>query len=140
MARSQVFHRMVFSLGLAASAAFAPAAPAAPPLEEIATPEQIYQMALEARTERNYRAMLALLRQAAGTGDLEAQEMLASVLMAGSALYGKGVQADPCEAMHWARLAAVQGSETGRHQSMILNGLRDVPRARKDCRSAPAYR
>ncbi|VCU69781.1 hypothetical protein PIGHUM_01846 [Pigmentiphaga humi] len=146
MKRSRMFHRIDCSPGAAclrlvpwlfAAAVLAPAASAAPPLSEIATSEQFYQMALEARSERNYGAMLTLLRQAATRGELEAQEMLASVLLAGPALYGAGVKADPCEATHWARLAAEQGSETGRHQWMILNGLRDVPRIRKGCGPAP---
>jgi hypothetical protein len=39
-----------------------------------ATPEQGYQLALEARPVRDYRAMLSLLRQAGEAGDLGAQE------------------------------------------------------------------
>jgi len=147
--RSRIFPRIGCSLGqacsrlapwLVAAAVLVPAASAAPPLSEIATSEQFYQLALEARSEGNYGVMLMRLRQAATRGELEAQEMLASVLLAGPALYGAGVKADPCEAMHWAHLASERGSATGRHQWMVLNGLRDVPRIRKDCRPPPIYR
>lgn len=86
------------------------------------TPEQVYQMALEARTERDYPAMLALLREAGNAGDLRAQELLASTLLAGPALHGGAVAGDACEAAMWARRAAEQGSAVARHQLMMLNG------------------
>lgn len=101
--------------------------------EDIATPEQLYQMALEARTARNYTAMLDYLRRSADAGDRTAREMLASVLLAGTPLYGKAVQADPCEAARWMRLSAAQGSAVGRHQLMLLNGMRDLPGGRNSC-------
>ncbi len=91
------------------------------------TPEQSYQLALEARTVRDYPSMLALLRQAGEGGDLRAQELLGSVLLLGSALYGESIKADPCEAAQWIRQAVKQGSPVGRHQSVVLNGLRELP-------------
>lgn len=101
--------------------------------EDMATPEQLYQMALEARSARNYTAMLDYLRRSASGGDRAAREMLASVLIAGSSLYGKAVQADPCEAARWMRLSATQGSAVGRHQLLLLNGMRDLPGGRSSC-------
>lgn len=89
------------------------------------SPEQVYQMALEAQTERDYPAMLQLLREAADAGEVRAQEMLASVLTAGSSLYGNAIAADLCEARRWAASAAAQGSEVGRHQRRLLSSLRD---------------
>ncbi|MGE0800938.1 MAG: sel1 repeat family protein [Lautropia sp.] len=97
------------------------------------TPEQTYQLALEARTERDYPAMLSLLRQAARADDLPALELLGSVLLTGSALYGDAVRADPCEAAYWIRRALLQGSFVARHQSIVLNALRDLPEERRDC-------
>lgn len=41
-----------------------------------ATPEQLYQLALEAQSARAYPQMLDLLRQSARAGHVEAQEML----------------------------------------------------------------
>ncbi|GAB1576468.1 sel1 repeat family protein [Bordetella petrii] len=101
------------------------------------TPEQAYQLALEARTARDYAAMLAFLRQAGEAGELAAQEMLGSVLLAGPALYGDAVPADPCEAALWVRRAAAQGSAVGRHQRDILNGMRDLPGGRAACAAPP---
>ncbi|GAA4329407.1 hypothetical protein GCM10023144_16140 [Pigmentiphaga soli] len=100
-----------------------------------ATPEQLYQLALEARTVRDYPAMLSFLRRAAGAGEPEAQELLAGVLLAGPALYGRGLRADPCEAAHWAERAAEQGSPVGRHYALVLNGMRDLPQGRAACAS-----
>ncbi|QIL82787.1 sel1 repeat family protein [Diaphorobacter sp. HDW4A] len=90
------------------------------------SPEQVYQMALEARTERDYPAMLRLLREAGDAGEVRAQELLASVLLVGPGLYGNAVTTDPCEASRWAHRAAMQGSEVGKHQRVLLNGMRDV--------------
>lgn len=95
--------------------------------------EQRFQMALEAQTERDYRAMLEALRQAADEGHAEAQEMLGMVLLAGPTLYGTAVQADRCEARQWMRRAAVQGSETARMQLTLLNRLRAAPGGRNLC-------
>lgn len=97
------------------------------------TPQQAYQLALEARTTRDYPAMLKLLRQAAEEGDLSAQELLGTVLLAGPALYGAAIQADPCEAAHWVRQATAGGSYVAMHQRLVLNGLRDLPKGRDSC-------
>lgn len=99
----------------------------------VPTPEQNYQLALEARTTRDYPAMVDLLRQAASAGNLAAQEMLGATLLAGSALYGDDLDGDACEAMHWARSAAAQGSAAGRHQLIVLNGLRGLPADKRPC-------
>ena len=88
------------------------------------SPEQVYQMALEARTERDYPAMLQWLREAGHAGDMRAQELLASVLIGGPSLYGQSIAADPCEASQWAQRSAAQGSEVGKHQRTLLNGFR----------------
>ena len=96
-------------------------------------PEQTYQMALEARTERDYPAMLDLLREAGNAGDVRAQEMLASVLLAGPSLYGDAVASNLCEADLWARRAADQGSEAAKHQRAVLNGLRELSGGRGYC-------
>ena len=90
------------------------------------SPEQVYQMALEARTERDYPAMLQLLREAGNAGDVRAQELLASVLIGGPSLYGQSIAADPCEASQWAQRSAAQGSEVGKHQRTLLSGLQIV--------------
>lgn len=108
--------------------------------ENIATPEQLYQLALESRTERDYGAMLEYLRRSAGAGDRPARELLASVLLAGPALFGKTVRADYCEAAYWMRLSATQGSVVGRHQLLLLNNMRDLPGDRKACKPAPNSR
>lgn len=115
-------------------------ASAAPAGEAIATPGQLYQLALEARTERNYSAMLEYLRRSAGAGDRSARELLASVLLMGPALYGKSVRADYCEAEYWMRLSATQGSAVSRHQLLLLNNMRDLPGGRKACKPAPNSR
>ena len=73
--------------GMAMAIAITLQASAAPTTgEAIATPEQLYQLALEARTERDYGAMLEYLRRSAGAGDRAARELLASVLRMGPAL------------------------------------------------------
>lgn len=97
------------------------------------TPQQTYQLALEARTMRDYSAMLGFLRQAAEAGNLSAQELLASVLLAGPALYGTAIQADPCEAAHWIEQATVGGSNVAKHQRIVLNNFRDLPQGRDSC-------
>lgn len=97
------------------------------------TPAQAYQLALEARTARDYPAMLSLLRQAAKADDLAAQELLGSLLLTGPALYGNAVAADPCEAAHWVQRAMASGSDVATHQRTLLNGLRDLPKGRDSC-------
>ena len=99
------------------------------------TPEQAYQLALEARTVRDYPAMLSFLRQAAEAGDIDAQDMLGSVLLVGSTLYGDAIPADPCEAAHWIRRATAQGSFVAWHLNIMLNNLRDRPELRQACAS-----
>ena len=98
-----------------------------------ATPEQHYQLALEARTERNYQGMLGHLREAARGGDRPAQELLVSVLLAGPRLSGGAIAADLCEAGFWADRAAAQGSAVGRHQQIALNAHRHTPGGRAAC-------
>ncbi|MFT4103259.1 MAG: hypothetical protein QM674_19940 [Burkholderiaceae bacterium] len=106
------------AIALALALAALPARAAAP---EDVTPEQAYQLAREARTERDYAGMLAMLRRAGEAGDLNAQELLAGVLLAGPALYGPAIAADPCEAERWARRAAAQGSQVARHHAELFN-------------------
>ncbi|MCD0504362.1 sel1 repeat family protein [Bordetella petrii] len=121
-------------LRLAAALACLPAIAAAQPASPVpVTPGQAYQLALEARTTRDYPAMLSLLRQAGQAGDMAAQEMLGSVLLAGPALHGGAISADPCEAAQWVDRALAQGSAMARHQREVLNGLRDLPRGRENC-------
>lgn len=97
------------------------------------TPEQVYQLALEARTSRNYPEMLFLLRQAGEGNNLAAQELLGSVLLIGPAMYGENVQANPCEAASWIRRAMLIGSDVAMHQSLVLNGFRDLKKGRDSC-------
>ncbi|KAF1044203.1 sel1 repeat family protein [Xylophilus sp.] len=117
-----------------AALAFATAAlPAAAAPQAVPTPEQAYQLALEARTERDYPAMLRWLRQSAAGGDAGAQEMLAGVLLAGPALHGGQVAAAPCEAAHWSRAAAEQGSPIGRYNLAVIGAASHAA-----CRAADA--
>ena len=81
--------------------------------------EQRFQMALEAQSDRDYRTMLDMLRQAANEGHAQAQEMLGMVLLTGPTLYGSAVQADRCEASTWMHRAAAQGSESARAQLVL---------------------
>lgn len=108
--------------------ALAPASQAAAP-----SPGQAYQLAREARTAGDYAGMLAHWRAAAQGGHVGAQEMLASVLLAGPALYGDAVPAQPCEAAYWARQAAAQGSPVAAHQRAVLDGLRALPSTDRAC-------
>lgn len=102
------------------------------------TPGQRYQMALEAQSARDYGAMLSHLRQAATEGDAEAQEALAMVLLVGPTLYGRAVQVDRCEALHWMWQAAAAGSETARIQLTFLNRLRSAPEGKRVCDASAA--
>lgn len=99
------------------------------------TPAQKTQLALEAQTQKEYAAMLRLLRQAATEGDREAQEMLGLALLIGPTLYGPAVKADRCEAALWLRRAAAQGSEVGKAQLDFVNRLRDEPDGRRACQA-----
>ena len=112
------------ALALAFAQAALPVHAAAP---DGVTPEQAYQLAREARTERDYSGMLAMLRLAGEAGHRGAQELLAGVLLAGPSLYGSAIAADPCEAERWARRAAAQRSPVARHYTELLNGMREVP-------------
>lgn len=109
------------------------AALAAPAPAVKSTPEQQYQMALEAQSAREYRTMMKLLRQSAEAGNLEAQEMLGIALLSGPTLYGNAVKSDRCEAGNWTRRAAAQGSDIGKHQLTFLNRLRQAPTGKDAC-------
>lgn len=85
------------------------------------TPEQRFALALEAQTEKDYRAMLRWLRTSAEAGFRPAQEMLGMALLGGPALFGNAVQRQPCEALGWFIRAADQGSEIGRAHRNLLN-------------------
>jgi TPR repeat protein len=112
---------------------FTLAAIAGPAHATSSTPEQKYQLALEAQTAREYRTMMTLLRQAAEAGDVEAQEMLGMALLTGRTLYGASVKPDRCEAVVWMRRAAAQGSDYAKHQLMFLNRLRNAPSGKDAC-------
>ncbi len=99
------------------------------------TPEQKFQLAMEAQTHKEYASMLRLLRQAAAAGDREAQEMLGLTLLIGPTLYGPAVKADRCEAAMWLRRAAAQGSEVGKVQLDFVNRLRGEPNNRLTCQA-----
>lgn len=118
-------------LALAAMATHAAFAAPAPTVK--GTPEQQFQMALEAQSAREYRTMMKLLRQAAEAGNLEAQEMLGIALLSGPTLYGNAVKSDRCEAGNWMRRAAAQGSDIGKHQLTFLNRLRQAPTGKDVC-------
>lgn len=120
---------LLLSLGAMA----AHASSSAPARVVDSTPEQSFQMALEAQTARDYRTMLTLLRHAAEASNMEAQEMLGMALLAGPTLYGSAVKPDRCEAGKWMRRAAAQGSEIGRHQLTFLNRLRQAPSGQDVC-------
>ncbi|WP_422096197.1 sel1 repeat family protein [Variovorax sp.] len=125
-------HRALRAMLLAAAFATAGGASARDTAVAV-TPEQRFQLALEAQSARDYRSMMSLLREAGASGHREAQEMLGVVLLAGPLLYGNGVPADRCEARHWAREAARQGSEVGQHQLHLLNRARNAPMGREAC-------
>lgn len=97
------------------------------------TPEQLYQLALEAQSDRAYPRMLDLLRQSARAGHVEAQEMLALALLAGPVVYGPAVPADRCEARHWVGQAFAQGSLVAWQQLVFLNRLRTAPNGQPAC-------
>ncbi|MET4575271.1 sel1 repeat family protein [Ottowia thiooxydans] len=99
----------------------------------LAFPDQLYQLALEARTERDYPRMLALLRSAATRGDRDAQELLAGILLAGSTVYGPKVKTDFCEAAYWIAKARERGSIAADNQTLVLNNMHSVRGGRKSC-------
>ena len=121
-------YALLLVLSMATHAALSAPAPAVK-----STPEQQYQMALEAQSAREYRTMMKLLRQSAEAGNLEAQEMLGIALLSGPTLYGNAVKSDRCEAGNWMRRAAAQGSDIGKHQLTFLNRLRQAPTGKDAC-------
>lgn len=122
-----------FFIAAALSGALAQATPLPPDMAT--TAEQRFQLALEAETARDYAPMLALLHQAARDGEVQAQETLAWVLLAGPSLYGSAVTADRCEAVHWLRQAVANGSQTARSPLNFLNRLRNAPNGKPACAS-----
>ena len=99
----------------------------------ILSAEQHFQLALEAQSHREYPAMLAHLKVAASLGDIQAQEVLGSVLLAGPAIYGRAIRSDRCEALRWFLAAARAGSEVGRANVEFLNRARNAPQGRRAC-------
>lgn len=94
-----------------------------------ATPEQRYQLGLEAQTAGEYEQMLAEWRAAAAAGVVEAQEMLAMALLVGPTLYGEAVARELCESLRWMRAAAATGSRVGTWQLLFVSRLRQAPAA-----------
>ena len=119
------------ALALAACALCAAAAPGQG--DPILSAEQHFQLALEAQSHREYQAMLAHSEVAANLGDLQAQEFLGRVLLAGSSIYGRAVRSNRCEALHWFLAAAHEGSEVGRANVEFLNRARHAPQGRRAC-------
>lgn len=99
----------------------------------VLTPDQHFQLALESQAGRDYAAMLAQLKTAAGLGHVEAQETLGIVLLAGPSVYGSAVRADRCEAHRWFLAAALAGSDFGRANVEFLNRARSAPGGRSAC-------
>lgn len=116
-------------------AGFAQAAPPAIVDARWSSPEQDYQLALEARTARDYAGMITYLRRAARQDSLAAQELLGSVLLIGGSLYGSQVRVNACEAAQWASRAASRGSAVGAHQLVVLNGMRETAGGPAKCPS-----
>lgn len=88
------------------------------------TNEQLFELALEAQSHRDYVQMLDHLQIAAQGGHREAQELLGVVLLQGPLLFGPGVARDACAARIWLARAAQQGSEVGRLHRNLLNRQR----------------
>jgi TPR repeat protein len=125
--------RLLVVLFMASSVMANQAVPAA---GRAASPGQMFQMALEAQSVRDYGTMLSLLREAGGQGHLQAQEMLGMVLLVGPQLYGDAVQSDRCEATAWLRMAAAQGSIVGRQQLTFVGRVLQDAAARAACERA----
>lgn len=119
------------ALALAACALCAAAAPGQG--DPILTAEQHFQLALEAQSHREYPAMLGHSKAAANLGDVQAQEFLGSVLLAGPSIYGRAVRSDRCEALRWFLAATRAGSEVGRANVDFLNRARNAPQGRRVC-------
>lgn len=121
-------------LAALAFAACALCAGAAPGQENtIISAEQHFQLALEAQSHREYPAMLAHSKLAAKLGDVQAQEFLGTVLLAGPSIYGRAVRSDRCEALRWFLAAAWAGSELGRANAEFLSRARSAPQGRRAC-------
>lgn len=112
--------RPLLLLLLAALAAGASTAP----LDSGLTNEQLFELALEAQSHRDYGQMLDRLHIAAQGGHRGAQELLGVVLLQGPLLFGSQVERDPCAARIWLARAAEQGSEVGRLYRNLLNRQR----------------
>jgi len=112
--------RPLVLLLFAALAAGAATVPSGPGL----TTEQLYELALEAQSHREYGRMLEHLNEAAQRGHVGSQELLGVVLLQGPALFGPQVARDPCAARQWLMRAAEQGSEVGRLHRNLLNRQR----------------
>ena len=122
------------ALAALALAACAPCTAAAPGEgDPILTAEQHFQLALEAQSHREYPEMLAHAKMAANLGEVQAQEFLGSVLLAGPSIYGRAVRSDRCEALRWFLAAAREGSEVGRANVEFLNRARNAPQGRRAC-------
>jgi TPR repeat protein len=98
--------------------------------------EQVYSLAVEAQTERRYGEMLALLRQAAAAGHLEAQERLGVALLGGKNLYGVQLPGNRCEAHEWFLRAARNGSDLAVFYVHLMNQTRNSPAGSKCWRNA----
>lgn len=112
--------RPLILLLLAAWAAAATGTPAGADL----TNEQLFELALEAQSHREYDRMLERLNDAAQGGHRGAQELLGVVLLQGPELFGPRVPRDTCAAQRWLAKAAMQGSEVGRLQRDLMNRQR----------------
>ena len=112
--------RPLLLLLLAALAAGAHTAPA----DSRLTNEQLFELALEAQSHRDYGQMLDHLHIAAQGGHRGAQELLGVVLLQGRQLFGAQVTRDACAARIWLARAAEQGSEVGRLHRDLLNRQR----------------
>ena len=112
--------RPLILLVLAALAAGAAGMPSGTSLSS----EQLFELALEAQSHREYDRMLARLDDAARRGHRGAQEMLGVVLLQGPELFGPQVPRDACAAQRWLAQAAQQGSEVGRLQRDLMNRQR----------------
>jgi len=84
---------------------------------------QLYSLALEARSHREYPLMIYFLERAARQGRPVAQERLGIALLAGESIYGNAVPRDFCGAVRWFRRAGGQGSEVGKAYNEMLANL-----------------
>ena len=88
------------------------------------TNEQVFELALEAQSHREYGPMLDHLNEAARRGHVGAQELLGVVLLQGPALFGPEVARDACTPREWLARAAPQGDEVCRLHLDLLNRQR----------------